>query len=547
MLENQITEKKSLRTLTKSNPDWDEIAKDCVGFANAFGGKIIFGIEDADEFPPVGQKIPEGLENQLKKVIQSITINVSVLPRILIASNDSEFIELRVQRNASTIASTSKGKYYLRIGDDCKPVLPDELERLIGDKNAFVWETKEYLKIPKSECDQAKLKQFITDIRESERISSFIKEKSEDELFSHYFFTENNYLTNLGILWIGKREHRAKLLYAPSIQFIKYNEKEQKINKLLWDDFSLNPKELIQSVWDQVLDFRDSIEFPDGLFRKNIFDYDEVVIRELLANALVHRSYAIRGDIFINLYQNRLEIHNPGLLPLGVSPSNILHMSVQRNYHLAKVFYDLKLMEKEGSGYDKIYETLLATGKPLPIPLESNDRVIVTIKKRIINTDIINFIDKANREFQLRTKELICLGLIAQHNSLSALELSKILGIESEEILHDWIGRLQSFGIIKSKGKTKGTSYYIDTKLLKKLDFKGTTNLKKIDPIRLRGLVKEVLSTYGKCSKSDIHSRIGKEIPERFLRSQLSSMVEKGIIKKIGLKKGLKYFIDTIN
>jgi ATP-dependent DNA helicase RecG len=44
MKENSTVDKKSLRALTKPNPDWDEIAKDCVCFANATGGKILFGI-----------------------------------------------------------------------------------------------------------------------------------------------------------------------------------------------------------------------------------------------------------------------------------------------------------------------------------------------------------------------------------------------------------------------------------------------------------------------------------------------------------------------
>ena len=64
----------------------------------------------------------------------------------------------------------------------------------------------------------------------------------------------------------------------------------------------------------------------------------------------------MRGDIFVNLYPDRLEIHSPGLLPLGITPSNILTKSVQRNHLLAKLLYDLKLMEKEGSGYDIITE-----------------------------------------------------------------------------------------------------------------------------------------------------------------------------------------------
>ncbi|WP_460879955.1 ATP-binding protein [Pontibacter rugosus] len=92
----------------------------------------------------------------------------------------------------------------------------------------------------------------------------------------------------------------------------------------------------------------------------------------------------MRGDIFINLHHDRLEIHSPGLLPLGVTPSNIISKSIHRNTHLAKVFYDLKLMEMEGSGYDKVYEVLLLNGKPEPIVDEWDDRVVVTVKKMLL-------------------------------------------------------------------------------------------------------------------------------------------------------------------
>jgi ATP-dependent DNA helicase RecG len=83
-----------------------------------------------------------------------------------------------------------------------------------------------------------------------------------------------------------------------------------------------------------------------------------------LANALVHRTYSTRGDIFINIFPDRIEIHNPGRLPYGVTPQNILSQSIRRNEHLSKVFYELKLMEREGSGYDLIYELLPGNGKP---------------------------------------------------------------------------------------------------------------------------------------------------------------------------------------
>ena len=63
---------------------------------------------------------------------------------------------------------------------------------------------------------------------------------------------------------------------------------------------------------------------PDDLIQPR-WGYDEVVVRELLANALAHRPYTQRGDIFLNLHPDRLEVHNPVVLPIGVTPRNILH------------------------------------------------------------------------------------------------------------------------------------------------------------------------------------------------------------------------------
>ncbi len=544
MKENSLRDKKSLRSLTKANPDWDELAKDCVCFANAQGGIILFGIEDEDDLPPVAQKIPQHLPAKLQKQIQGRTINVSVVPQVKMAENGAEFIELIVQRNASAIASTSNGRYYMRVDDDCKPILPDELTRLLTDKGAFVWETQSYLKVSSKEYDVEKLSQLLVDVRTSDRISKFVKDKSPEELLEHYFFTAGNYLTNLGVLWIGKREHRARLLYAPSIQFIKYDEQEQKVNKLVWDDYSKNPKELIKAILSEIPDWNEGIEIADGIFRKIVSNYDEAVIRELIANALVHRPYTTKGDIFINLHPDRLEIHNPGLLPLGVTPKNILHKSVQRNPHLAKIFYDLKLMEKEGSGYDRIYESLLSSGKPLPEPAEEFDRVKVTIRKRIVNKHAIQFIEKVHKEFQLKSKEIISLGLIAQHTSLTALEFSNILGLEEKEAIRTWLGRLVNFKLVKSRGKTKGTKYLVEPGVLKKHNFKGLTTLKNIQPHRLGALILEDLNKFEKSAISDIHQRIGKEIPLRALRYQLNQLIEKQKIKKEGERRGTQYFID---
>lgn len=60
-------------------------------------------------------------------------------------------------------------------------------------------------------------------------------------MLDHYLLVNGDFLTNLGILCVGRREDRARLGTAPVIQFIKYDETGAKVNKFLWDDYTLTP------------------------------------------------------------------------------------------------------------------------------------------------------------------------------------------------------------------------------------------------------------------------------------------------------------------
>lgn len=547
MEETQHIEKKSLQVVTGNTADWSELAKDCVCFANARGGTIYIGIGDKETEPPLAQKINEALPAKIRKRIAELTVNVGTHAEVKTADNGGEYIELKILPSISTIACTTDGRYYVRVADDCKPVYPDELNRLYTDKPAFIWETKVVKNVHRKDADPEKVIQLVQDIQASDRVSAFVKQKNADELFDYYLMADGDYLTNLGVLWIGKRTDRAKLLYAPVIQFFKFDENGNRVNKLVWDDFSLNPKEMIEAVWTQIPDWKEGIEISDGIFRKFIPNYEEEVIRELTANALVHRPYTTRGDIFINLYPDRLEIHNPGLLPIGVTPANILHKTIRRNEHLAKVFYDLKLMEREGTGYDKMYEILLSNGKQIPVPAEGDDRVVVTVKKRIIRNEVVTLVARVNEEYQLRQKEIICLGLIAQHTTLSAIEFSKILNLQQPNAIRDWLGRLPELDIIKSKGKTKGMEYFVNPDLLRKTNFKGQTNLKKIEDHRLKELIIQDLKVYPNSQISEIHDRIGKEIKADKIRKQLALLIAESKVVPSGGRKFRTYSLFSQN
>jgi ATP-dependent DNA helicase RecG len=135
-LENQHTDCKSIRTVTGKTADWDELARDCVCFANGQGGRLLIGIEDGEVSPPVSQRVSSELLDRLRKRINELTVNVQVLPQLMSAKNGGQYIELRISR-ALGVASTTDGRYLLRVSDACQPVIDDD--GLQGHKPYFAW------------------------------------------------------------------------------------------------------------------------------------------------------------------------------------------------------------------------------------------------------------------------------------------------------------------------------------------------------------------------------------------------------------------------
>jgi ATP-dependent DNA helicase RecG len=255
-----------------------------------------------------------------------------------------------------------------------------------------------------------------------------------------------------------------------------------------------------------------------------------------------HAAYTQRGDIFLNFHPDRLEVVNPGLLPLGVTPSNILHQTVRRNEYLARVFHDLNFMEREGSGFDKIFEVLLAHGRSLPLLVEGPDSVHVTIQRRIIKPELIGLMAKANESFKLTQRERICLGILALGDGLTAVGLAAQLELPGVDALKSWLGRLLEVGLVKAQGRTKGTRYYVPPEVLGQLRFEASTTLARIEPHRLRELLLEDLRRYPGSAIGASHARIGREIPLSQVKRKLEQMESEGAIRHEGDFRWRRYW-----
>lgn len=73
-LEGQLLDQKSLRAVTGKTADWNEIAKDCIAFANASGGRLLLGIEDGQDVPPSGQQIPADLPDTVRRKLAELIV-----------------------------------------------------------------------------------------------------------------------------------------------------------------------------------------------------------------------------------------------------------------------------------------------------------------------------------------------------------------------------------------------------------------------------------------------------------------------------------------
>ena len=538
-LEDHHTDRKSLRIVTGKSADWGALAKDCVCFANGAGGRLLIGIEDGEAMPPAGQKVAPELLDLLRKRIGELTVNVQVLPNLQRAANGGEFIELAIDRSPG-VASTRDGRYFLRVGDSCQPVLGDDVLRLANERPGRSWEAMGS-DVPCDAADADKLARFIQGIRASDRVKDSVKEKGADEMLTHYGLAQGETLTRLGVLLLGSTTDRRALGTAPLVQAIKYDEQGQKINKWVWDDCALSPIELVDAIWREVPDFRESYEVAEGLYRRSVPAYDEKVVRELLVNALVHRPYTQQGDIYLNLHPERLEVVNPGRLPLGVTPRNMLHASRRRNEGLARVFHDLGLMEREGSGFDLIYDRLLSQGRPAPVPEEGADWVKVTIQRRIVKPEVMRLVTEADERFQLTQRERITLGALAQTEGMTARELGAVLETDGAVELAPWLGRLPTLGLVQSAGRTKGTRYFVDPNLLRDASVSIPTTLRRIEPHRLLELVREDLRRYPRSKIGEIGARIGPEVNRSQLKRALAELVGLAVVVMEGERNGARY------
>ena len=123
----------------------------------------------------------------------------------------------------------------------------------------------------------------------------------------------------------------------------------------------------------------------EGVRRQERWSLPLVAIREAVMNAVVHADYAQQGaPIRLAVFDDRIEIENPGLLPFGLTVEDIRQgVSKLRNRVIGRVFHELRLIEQWGSGVQRMTAACEEAGLRPPIfeEIGSHFRVIISANR----------------------------------------------------------------------------------------------------------------------------------------------------------------------
>ena len=115
--------------------------------------------------------------------------------------------------------------------------------------------------------------------------------------------------------------------------------------------------------------------------------YPEIAIRELIANALIHQDFTVKGFPMIEIFSDRIEISNPGT-PL-VTPDRFIDAYISRNDNLADLMRRMGFCEEKGSGLDKVifYNELYQLPPINIIDSDNRTKVVIYSYKNLNNLD----------------------------------------------------------------------------------------------------------------------------------------------------------------
>ena len=530
---------KPLKSFTRN---YSELAKDVVAFANKKGGFIIIGITDKEkevnkEFRCNNEKIIfliKQIQDQTKPSITLIPHKIKV--------NETELLVLEIPFSEQ-LHCTSKGLYVIRNIDGNKIIEPHEMASIQSEKNLIIYDQKIWnLQLKSKNKDKQgnlipawqdidKLRQLYQQIKQAKPKSPYLKTTLFEfsETLGIVKEVQNKYLpTTTGLLFVATKK-ALKEIPSAHIKYIRYKSD----GSYTPYEFKGNIIEIIDKCFAQLKSEINLQEFQFGLYREYVEDYQEIVMRELIVNAVVHRDYSRLQSIQIRKYENYIEFESPGAFPQGITTENYLRKSNARNPSIMDILREIGYAEKAGSGFDKIFTALLTKGKQLPEIEEVDSSLLVRIFSGTVSETLLK-LGKDYKELYKKDLELdkvIVLNEIVRAGKIKQKELEQKIFVNINR-LKVVLTELQDINFIQKTGRTKDTQYIIHkSRLIGLAAEKEYLSLKKQEKFNQKETIMRYLDEFKEINNSQVREIL--RLPDKdtsYVSRLLSEMLNKNLI-----------------
>ena len=389
MLIEEILKGESEKIEFKENAKTNTYIKTVVAFANGNGGKIVFGVKDNKEIV--------GVENEFEVmdgIINAISDNCypMIVPDISLHTLENKTVILVEIEGGKKKPYYLKSKgmqkgTYIRSGATTRIIEEDYvLKELVleGENKYFDQQVCHGESVSDEEIE--KFCEWLEKLaRKNSQNDTEIRKITRNTLLSWKVLEEKNgriFPTNAYILLSGKENWEV----SRKIQCGVFKGETRSIfvdKKEFEGSIIMQLEKAYQYVLEKINLGSDIV----GIYRVDKYEIPPKSIREVIANAVIHRSYLEPNDIQVALYDNRLEITSPGMLLSGVNVKRMKEgYSKLRNRAIASVFAYVNIIEKWGSGIPRIMNEIRKYGLQEPEFIAFENDFRVNIYRKSYNT-----------------------------------------------------------------------------------------------------------------------------------------------------------------
>lgn len=441
------------------------------GFANKYGGIIIFGINENNNFKEQDVYDVNDLQKQITSLCSN-SIEPKIRPEFLpIIYNNKKLLAVKINeipQNQKPCyykgAGMNKGSY-IRIGDSDEPMTDYEIYCLQSYKDGIQEDLRPIKRATMDDLDTEKINNYLDKIKKDKpNFSKFSNEK----ILKLSGIIENStgtiYPTLSGMMMFGEfpQGYLPQLFVAcvvvPGTKLGDVGEMGQRF------DDNKRVEGTLDEMLDQTLSFirrniGTKVIIDNNGKRENIPEYPMKALREAVANALIHRDYSISREsayIYVQIFDDRIEIINPGDLYGNNRIENLgTDMMLEaRNKNIVRLLEEKgDIIENRHTGIATMREEMKKMGLPQPefISLRGDFKVIFRKEKGEL-TENNEFTEKFTEKFT-ETEQKIFDELI-KNPYITQNQLSDFIGISKRSIIKN-MKNLKEKNIIQRVGSDR--------------------------------------------------------------------------------------------